>query len=140
MRADEFPRDAQLRNTVHRGGTDCQRRGFPVADHVITDFPIESRITYDSITTPKNALRRCYESTAIKFSLGGPEKGGVVKVITAAHCLDDSKNPNDYTIVFGMHQTNVVGTRVIWTPVSITVHQQYNTRTFSNDIAVIGMK
>ena len=39
---------------------------------MITDFPTGSRTTYDSITTPKNALRRCYESTAIKFSLGGP--------------------------------------------------------------------
>ena len=38
---------------------------------MIIDFPIELRITYDSVATPKTALRRYYESPAIKFSLGG---------------------------------------------------------------------
>ncbi|XP_052266721.1 trypsin alpha-3-like isoform X2 [Dreissena polymorpha] len=64
--------------------------------------------------------------------------GGVVKVITAAHCLSGKNpNPNNYQVVFGMHQTNVVGTRLIVRAVTINVHQQYNSNTMSNDIAVI---
>ncbi|XP_052268645.1 trypsin alpha-like [Dreissena polymorpha] len=64
--------------------------------------------------------------------------GGVVKVITAAHCLSSKNpNPNNYQVVFGMHQTNVVGTRLIVRAVTIKVHTSYNSNTMANDIAII---
>ncbi|XP_045213747.2 trypsin alpha-3-like [Mercenaria mercenaria] len=66
------------------------------------------------------------------------KKDGVIKVITAAHCLNGKKpDPSMYAVVFGMHKTTDTNGRKIVGAASITVNANYNTRTMSNDIAII---
>ncbi|KAL4239197.1 Trypsin-like serine protease [Mactra antiquata] len=63
---------------------------------------------------------------------------GSVKVVTAAHCLSGKNpNPNNYRVVFGMHITTDSTGRVIAQVTGVSKHEQYNSNTFSNDIAVL---
>lgn len=61
--------------------------------------------------------------------------GGAVKVITAAHCVENQVRR--YSVAFGMHKTSVSTGRVVIAASGITSHSRYNSRTMANDIAII---
>merc|ERR1712212_1152788 len=54
-------------------------------------------------------------------------------VVTAAHCLDSS----NFKVILGEHDWTKVSRVYVRDPQQITIHPDYNSNTFENDIAVI---
>ncbi|XP_076115851.1 trypsin-1-like isoform X2 [Mytilus galloprovincialis] len=66
-------------------------------------------------------------------------KLGEIVVVTAAHCVDGTENrPGDWTIDTGVHSRSAhEQNQLSYYVQSIISHNQYNSRTFDNDIAII---
>ncbi|VDI40013.1 Hypothetical predicted protein [Mytilus galloprovincialis] len=64
---------------------------------------------------------------------------GQLVVLTAAHCVDGTENrPGDWTIDTGVHSRSANGqNQRSYYVQSIISHNQYNSRTFDNDITIM---